>query len=137
MEPQVEFIGWQLKPRQVISIAEELEEESLVTIHITQLALGDAADNSRHTVFITNDKGRFAIGTLDKDRPHFSVDFMAAEADLKLSHTGRIFCTFTSARYEMPVKLDLFQVCDMLGSLLYVFAHLHPLARSSQAFMNR
>ena len=102
MEPQVEFIGWQLKPKQEISVSEELEVNSLVTIHITQLALGDAADSSRHTVFITNDKGRFAIGTLDRDRPHFSVDFMAAEADLKLSHTGRIAFASTSAGYRNP-----------------------------------
>ena len=103
MEPQVEFIGWQLKPKQEISIAEELEEESLVTIHITQLALGDAADNSRHTVFITNDKGKYAIGTLDRDRPHFSVDFMAAEADLKLSHTGRTACALLFVAFRVSV----------------------------------
>ena len=93
MEPQVEFIGWQIKPKEEVSVAEELEDESLVTIHITQVALGDAASNDRHTVFITNETGKFAIGTLDREKPHFSVDFMAAESDLIFSHTGETLLT--------------------------------------------
>ena len=93
MEPQVEFIGWQIKPKEEVSVAEELENDSLVTIHITQVALGDAASNDRHTVFITNETGKFAIGTLDREKPHFSVDFMAAESDLIFSHTGETLLT--------------------------------------------
>lgn len=91
MEPLVEFVGWQIKPKEEISISEEVDEDSLVTVHITQLALGQAPSNDRHTVFIANESGKFAIGTLDKDKPHFSVDFMAAESDLIFSHTGRPF----------------------------------------------
>ena len=93
MEPQVEFIGWQIKPKEEVSVAEELENDSLVTIHITQIALGDTASNDRHTVFITNENGKFAIGTLDREKPHFSVDFMAAESDLRFSHTGETLLT--------------------------------------------
>ncbi len=88
MEPHVSFIGWQIKPKQEVSVAEELDENSLVTIHITQLALGDKPSGDRHTVFITTEKGKYAVGTLDMDRPHFSVDFMGAESLLSLSHTG-------------------------------------------------
>ena len=81
MEPQVEFIGWQIKPKEEVSVAEELENDSLVTIHITQVALGDA------------ETGNFASGTLDREKPHFSVDFMAAESDLIFSHTGETLLT--------------------------------------------
>ena len=108
MEPQVEFIGWQIKPKQEVGVAEELDEESLVTIHITQVALGDAASAERHTVFITNEKGKFAIGTLDRDKPHFSVDFMAADSDLRFSHTGK------------PVKNAIESDCRPLPTGTYV-----------------
>lgn len=86
----MEFVGWQIKPKEEVRVSEEEDEDILQTIHTTQVALGDNPAAGRHTIFVTTNCGRYAIGTLEKGRcEQFSIDFMAGAAEeLSFSHTG-------------------------------------------------
>lgn len=107
MEPRINFTGFVVRPGKESTIVADFDNDSFETIHLTQVALGGKPVKGPHTIFIKNEDGEFAVGTLDREKcAQFSLDITIADDTIRVFQTGGSDIYLTGYRTEAPVMYD-------------------------------
>ncbi|KFM26952.1 Histone deacetylase HDT1 [Auxenochlorella protothecoides] len=92
VEPVCRFFGVEIPAGKEVQIvaAVDADMEGYEVVHVTQIALGAEPDKGPHTIFISTEEYKAAVGTLDAvHHPHIGVDYTVSLEGITLSHTGR------------------------------------------------
>ena len=103
------FWGLRIPAGREIALRDQLDSSEYVfTAHFTQVALGSDPRSGKHTVYLRNRRGKFAIGTLeDRCCTQFSIDlFDESTNDLFFSHTGSSSVYITGVWRSFPRELS-------------------------------